>query len=168
MRADFISREQLAPILEAVTPMNRLALKVSLATGLRIDDVLSIKTQVLAQRMTVVERKTGKKQRVYIPAALFREMSACAGKIFVFENRLDERKHRTRQAVYKDLRKCAQLMGVKPHISPHSCRKIYAVEQFRKSGDVKRVQALLNHSSEAVTYLYALADLLTEKRLSKP
>ena len=51
------------------------------------------------------------------------------------------------------------------HVSPHSCRKVWAVEQYHRTGDLKKVQKLLNHSSEAVTQLYALADVLTERRV---
>jgi hypothetical protein len=43
-------------------------------------------------------------------------------------------------------------------------RKVYAVEQYRQAGGGKRgldrVQSLLNHSSEAITMIYALADEL--------
>lgn len=165
MRADYILREELEHVLATLMPANRLACEVSLATGLRIDDVLSLKTAALAQRMTVTERKTSKRRRVYIPADLYRRMVAYAGRYFVFPNRLDERKHRTRQAVYKDLRRSAELLRIKPHVSPHTCRKVYAVEQYRQSGDLAKVQKLLNHSNEAVTLLYAMADEMTARRL---
>ena len=34
-------------------------------------------------------------------------------------------------------------------------------------GDLKKVQRLLNHDNEAVTMIYALADALTARRLSR-
>lgn len=170
MRADYIHAEELEHILAALMPQNRLALRVSLTTGLRIGDVLSMQTIRLAPRMTVHEEKTGKSRRVYIPAALLDEMRAQAGRYWVFEGRCDPRKHRTRQAVYKDLTRAASLfrLPTKLHISPHSARKAYAVAEFHKDGDLQRVQRLLNHSSEAVTVLYAMADQLTARRLGKP
>lgn len=147
-------------------PPNRLALRVSLATGLRIGDVLSLMRVRLAPRMTVKEQKTGKSRRVYIPAALLEEMQAQAGRYWVFEGRTDPRKHRTRQAVYKDLARAAKLFRLPSwqHISPHSARKVFAVREYHKDGDLKRVQQLLNHDSEAVTVLYAMADQLTMRR----
>ena len=48
MRADHVPRDELAHILAALTPPNRLALEVSLATGLRIGDVLAPQTAKLA------------------------------------------------------------------------------------------------------------------------
>lgn len=147
-------------------PPNRLALRVSLATGLRIGDVLSLMRVRLAPRMTVKEQKTGKSRRVYIPAALLEEMQAHAGRYWVFEGRTDPRRHRTRQAVYKDLARAARLFRLPSwqHISPHSARKVFAVREYHKDGDLKRVQQLLNHDSEAVTLLYAMADQLTMRR----
>lgn len=52
-------------------------------------------------------------------------------------------------------------------LSPHSARKIYAVTEYRRTGSLQRVKELLNHSDEAVTMLYAMADELTERRRKK-
>lgn len=44
----------------------------------------------------------------------------------------------------------------------HIAQMIYSVEQYKKSCcNLKKVQQLLNHSDEAVTMIYALADRLT-------
>ena len=87
-------------------------------------------------------------------------MTCGVGQHYVFEHRLNGRDHRTRQAVYKDLKRVTALFGCRAQISPHSLRKIYAVEEFEAHGDLTRVRKLLNHSSEAVTILYATANVL--------
>ena len=89
-----------------------------------------------------------------------------AGARWVFPGR-DPRKHRTRQAVYKDIRRAAEAFRVREHVSPHSARKIYAVEQLHKSGDLHKVQRLLQHDDAAVTAIYAMADVLTQRKLSR-
>ena len=170
MRAEWLKSEEFGHLLAALMPQNRLALEVSLLTGLRIGDVLCMRTDRLRQRMSVRESKTGKYRTVYLPVKLYDRLVANAGKIWVFEGRNDYHKHRTRAAVYNDLTRAARLYRidgkrVKAHVSPHSARKLYAVADYRKHCDVKRVQRLLNHSSEAVTMLYAMADVLTERRL---
>lgn len=152
-------------LLAALQPANRLALEVSLHTGLRIGDVLDIKTAQLARRMTIRERKTGKTRRVSFPADLLNRLDRMAGKIYVFEGRSNCRKHRTRQAVYKDLRATAERFKIKINLCPHTMRKAWAVDAYKRSGgDLKRVQKLLNHSSEAVTMLYAMADVLEKRK----
>lgn len=169
MRAEWAPKETLELLLTAMMPANRLAIRASMATGLRIGDVLAFKTaQVRQQRWTVKEQKTGKLRRVYLPSKLCEDILAQAGRIWAFEGRSDAKKHRTRDAVYKDLRRVATLYRVDgkklvEHISPHSARKVYAVEAYQKTGSLRKVQDLLNHEDEAVTMLYALADVLTAR-----
>lgn len=145
---------------------NRLAILTSLCTGLRIGDVLALKSSdLLKERFTVKEEKTGKSRRIRLPKQLRDDLLKQAGRYYVFEHRCDPKKHRTRQAVNKDIKRACELFRVKHlNISPHSARKIYAVKQYRKSCDIKRVQALLNHSNESVTLIYALADELSKGR----
>lgn len=153
-------------VLAALMPPNRLALEISLATGLRIGDVLALRADDLrsSRRPTIRELKTGKTRRITLPVELYERCLGMAGKIYVFEHRLDYTKHRTRQAVFKDMKRAAALFRIKENIAPHTARKVYAVEAYHRTGDLKRVQKLLNHSREAVTLLYCMADILTQKR----
>lgn len=166
MRTDYIKPDVIKSLLDALTYENRLALVVSLTTGLRISDVLNLRTSDLNERMTIREIKTGKNRTLRLSPRLLDELISISGKIYVFENRLDYRKHRTRQAVFKDLKRAAKLfrLPAKINVSPHSARKIYAVTEYKRTADLRRVKELLNHSSEAVTFLYAMADELTAKK----
>lgn len=170
MRAGWVRPDAFRLILTALMPENRLALEVSMATGLRIGDVLSLRTsQILrGQRTTVREEKTGKSRRVWFPKPLWERMVANAGWRWVFEGRTDRRKHRTRQAVFKDLRRVAALYRVdgarlRAHVSPHTARKVYAVAEYQRTGSLEHVRRLLNHENEATTMLYALADELERR-----
>ena len=165
MRSEWKPKGEIEHILASLYPENRLACEISLITGLRINDVLSLKTeQVKNNRFSVKEEKTGKVKTVYIPKEIQDRCIACSGQHYVFEHRLNGLRHRTRQAVFKDLKRVSNNFNVKEHISPHSLRKIYAVEEYAKCGNLKKVQKLLNHSSEAVTMLYAMADCLNKRK----
>lgn len=168
MRSEWIPKGDFEHILSALTPENRLACEVSLATGLRIGDVLSLTPdRVRKQRFTLREQKTGKTRAVRLPNDLVKRCLACSGQHYIFENRLDGRKHRTRQAVYKDLKRVARLFNAHKNITPHSARKVYAVDEFEKTGNLKRVQKLLNHSDEVVTMLYAMANIVNKRKYFK-
>lgn len=142
-------------------------MEVSLATGLRISDVLNLRTERLKERITVRELKTGKNRRIRLPDELLRRCLSQAGKVWVFEGRTDWRKHRSRQAVYKDIKRAARLFRLPTdlQVSPHTARKVYAVTAYQHSGSLRHVQQLLQHESEAVTMLYAMADELTARRV---
>ncbi len=157
----------------ALRPANRLVMEVMLATGLRVGDVLRLTTaQFERQRFTVREAKTGKTRRVYIPHDLQLRVLRQAGRLYAFEGRDDWRKHRTRQAVWRDVARCAEFFrhgGAVPKgtVSPHSARKVYAVEEYRRTGDLDAVRQKLNHDPAhmATTLLYALSDKLDSKAL---
>lgn len=172
-RSAYLPNDKFELLLTAMLPTNRLAIEVSLATGLRIGDVLNLRsTSLRQQRFTVKEQKTGKARRVYLPKELRAACLAQAGRFYVFEGRCDQLKPRTRQAVYKDLKRVSKLYRLdgkklRSQISPHSARKIYAVNEFHRSGSLQKVQELLNHSNEAVTVLYAMADCLPDSTLSR-
>lgn len=157
LRTDWLKDEELDIALRLLTPANRLAMELCIATGLRIGDALAIRTEKLRQRMTIRERKTGKARRITIPAGLFRKLQAAAGSTYVFEGARDPQKHRTRQAVWKDVKRAAKAARIPANAGTHSARKVYAVDRFRRSG-LEAAQAALNHDDPAVTLLYALAD----------
>lgn len=168
MRTQWIPRGEMQHVLAALTPPNRLAAEVSMATGLRISDVLSLKPVKLEKaRCTVTELKTGKTRPVYWPLDLLERMRAVAGKNFVFEGRCSGLKHRTRQAVYKDIKRAAAAFRLPENIAPHSLRKIYAVDLYHRTKNMDKVRRLLNHSSEPVTMLYALADQLDKRKAGR-
>lgn len=164
LRSDFVKKDVVGHILYALTEPNRLACQVALETGLRIGDVLAFKTSDMKKNsFTIREEKTNKKRVVRLRECLKNELLSQAGKIYVFEHRTDPQRHRTRQAVYSDIKRSARLFRVKENISPHSLRKLYAVDLYQKTDNLKKVMQALNHDNDAVTMIYALADLLTKK-----
>lgn len=158
MRTQALKPDAMELVLHLLTYENRLAARVALQYGLRIGDVLRLTAKDLEHKqVTIKEEKTGKRRRIVwteqLRAALLRQ----CGKIYVFEHRTDQHKHRTRQAVYKDIKRAAQLLQVAGCVGTHSLRKSFAVHKYQACGDMRKVKALLQHSDEAVTQLYALA-----------
>lgn len=143
---------------------NALAIRLSLETGMRIGDAVALpKSALNGRELTFKAQKTGKSAKAVLSADLARRLSTVAGKSWIFPGR-DPRKHRTRQAVYKDLRAVAKQYGVAEHVSPHSARKTHAVGVYRSDG-LKACQERLQHDREATTLIYALADKITAERL---
>lgn len=163
MKTEYLLSREVDNVLAALTPENALVMRVALHTGLRVGDVLSLKTDRLAPRFWVTEGKTGKRRQVGLPEPLLSDLKKAAGDTWVFPGRSPE-KHRTRQAVWKDVKRAARAMRLPQNVGPHSARKVFAVELLAKYGDIARVRRALNHSSEAVTLIYALADRQLESK----
>ena len=164
MKAEWVKRDEMEHVLRALMPENRLACQVAMETGLRIGDVLSLKTSKLKQRMTVQEQKTGKTRRIYLKKSLYDQLIRQAGEVYVFPHRTNGKRHRTRQAVYKDVVRAAKAFRLENHVSPHSLRKLYAVEEYHRTGNPQAVQKALNHSDVSISALYFLADQLTKRK----
>lgn len=161
LRTDWVCHDDMKVILRLLTPANSLAIETSLVTGLRIGDVLAMETDVLrkGQRISVLEHKTGKTKRVYIPKNLYYRLLSQAGSCFVFPHRFDDKKHRTRQAVWLDIKRAAKALRLKECVAPHSARKIYAVQIYREKG-LEACRKALNHSDTSVTLIYLLSELV--------
>lgn len=159
MKTEYLLEQQVAHVLAALTPQNRLIARVCLHTGLRVGDVVALETQRLARQFTVTEQKTKKRRKVGLPQALLDEILAQAGPVWAFPGR-DPGKHKTRQAVWSDVKRAAKAFRLPQNVGPHSFRKVYAVELLDRYGDIRRVQRALNHGGVETTLIYAMADKL--------
>lgn len=164
MRTEYLLKAQIDNVLALLTPANALVIRVSLHTGLRVSDVLSLRTADVKPQMWVREHKTGKCKRIGLPEPLRAALLAQAGEEYIFPNRLNKSKHRTRQAVWEDVKRASAALRLPQNVAPHSMRKVYAVELMRKYGDVEKVRRVLNHKYATTTLIYAMADELLKRK----
>lgn len=156
-----VLERKLELVLALLMPENALVARVMLSTGLRVGDVLELTPEQIKPSVTVQERKTGKKRRVHIPPKLCEEVLRRSGSIWAFPSPKDPMKHRTRQAVWADIKRAQKACRFTANLGTHSMRKAYAVRLMHRYGDLERVQKALQHDRPEVTMLYALADKLT-------
>lgn len=157
MKTEYLLNREVDLVLSMLTYRNALIMRVALHTGLRIGDVLALKTSKLAPRFWVTESKTGKRRQVGLPEPLLSDIKKQAGNVWAFESPKTG-KPQTRQAVWKDVKRAAHALRLAQNVGPHSARKVYAVDLMQKYGDIDRVRRALNHGSETITMIYALAD----------
>ena len=109
MKTEYILRKEVDLILAAITPENRLVMRVALHTGLRISDILCLHPEQLKPHFWVTESKAGKRRQVALPEPLLSDLKKQAGKRWVFASLVEPHKHRTRQTVWKDVKRAAKL-----------------------------------------------------------
>lgn len=162
MRTDYLNPQIYNRLYGVMTYDNVLALRVSLETGLRIDDVLSLqRDQLVGRTLRGVAEKTGKPYKKSISLDLANRLKGLQRDGFLFPHRLKPGEHRTRQAVWANMKKAAMVIGVELNAAPHSARKTYAVEVFKDRG-LGAAQKELQHDRVSTTMLYAFSNLLTE------
>lgn len=163
MRTDYLNPQLYNRLYAVMTYENVLAMRIALETGLRIDDVLSIRYEDIKGRtVRGTAEKTGKEFKKVLSADLAKRLQLEKGKKgYIFPHRTKPNAHRTRQAVWANMKKAADIMGVKLNAAPHSARKTYAVEVFKDKG-INVAQKELQHDRISTTMIYAFSNLLTE------
>ena len=165
MKAEYLLHREVGHVLAALMPQNRLIARVCLHTGLRVGDVVALRTRDLGLQMMITEAKTKKRRRVGLPADLLAAIRDQAGAEWAFPGRSGG--HKTRQAVWADVKRAARAFRLPQNVAPHSLRKVYAVDLLERYGDLERVKRALNHGSVETTLIYAMADKLLAARLAR-
>lgn len=157
-KTEYVELPEMEHVLRLLTYENELVMRVAIHTGLRVGDVVRLRAPVKRQ-FWIVEQKTQKRRRVNLTQDLVDALNKNAGNSsYCFPHRLDPRKHRTRQAVWADVKRASKALRLPQSVGTHTARKMYAVEELKRKGDLKAVQRILNHDDAAVTALYALSD----------
>lgn len=162
MKTEYLLHREVGHVLAALTPSNRLVCEVCLHTGLRVGDVVALQTQQLKGHFWLRESKTGKRRQVGLPRDLLGRIKAQAGERWAFPGRVAG--HRTRQAVWADVKRASKAFRLTQNVGPHSLRKVFAVDLLDKYGDLDKVRRALNHGSASTTAIYAMADRLLEAK----
>ena len=115
MTTEYLLNREVGHILAALTPQNALIMETVLQTGLRISDVLELRTEQLWLSMWVREKKTGKMHRCGLPKDLLAAILAQAGEVWAFPG-TKPGTHKTRQAVWKDVKLAAKAFRLPQNI----------------------------------------------------
>ena len=166
MTTEYLYSQQLDRVLAALMPQNQLIVRVMLQTGMRLSDALNLRSEGLSMSGWYTETKTGKKRRYGLPKPLYDAIMEQAGPEWAFPGR-KKGTHKTRQAVWKDIKRASIAFRLPQNIGAHSMRKVYAVRLMQKYGKLEKVQRNLNHCSSSVTAIYAMADILLDRKLKE-
>lgn len=152
-RAAPITRAQYRALLRVLPPDIALVCRIMADTGLRVSDALSItcaQVEAPGGRITVVERKTGKRRSVRLaPRTLTLARIAARGRP---PDQALTPIHRT--TVYRAIHAAAAALGMQ-RISPHSLRKYYARKIYAREG-LRAAQRALLHDSPYTTLGYLI------------
>src|SRR5436190_13124518 len=152
-------------------------LEVLYATGLRVSELVSLKTsEVVLDPGFVVCVGKGSKQRIvplgevardavrgFLAAARSRLLRKGPGSLDVpFPNGRGSRL--SRQGFWKLLKRYGRQIGVRTVLTPHVLRHSFATHLLERGADLRAVQAMLGHADISTTQLYTH---ITRERLKR-
>lgn len=105
--------------MRAMWPENRLALILCELTGLHLTQVLVLKPENLDGDYL---RAFG--HRYWLPEAVRSALRRISSKYYIFPHRDYADRHRTRQAVYKDIKRAKRDIGSSELVSPLICSRM--------------------------------------------
>ena len=181
-----LSEEQITTLLntpdtaEALGLRDRTMLELMYASGLRVSEIVSLKTVALGLNegvVRVVNGKGGKERLVpfgaeagdwlrrYLQEArpVLLEGKTCQ-EVFVGRH---TGSGLTRQAFWSIIKRYAQLADIKVALSPHTLRHAFATHLLNHGADLRVVQLLLGHADISTTQIYTHVARERIKRLHK-
>lgn len=173
MKSRYIGLEEVEKIKKEAGEDVFLPFWISLETGMRVGDVVKLKyADIKPDGIHFVAEKTKKRGISQISCNLRTELEyrgkGKPKRSYVFPSPKKSGEHLTRQAVWQRIKKAGKAAGVDLEgLSPHTFRKIYAVELYREKG-FNAVKQALQHNHNATTELYAFADWGTGKNAEEP
>lgn len=134
---------------------------IGINTGLRIGDILSLKTDDVIgladkrdKRLLVYEGKTDKPRQISFKNTWKEvyEYAQTVDSVWLFPSRQGSKAISTTQA-YRVLSKAAWWNGIEG-VGTHTLRKTFGYHMYKINKDVAQLQSIFNHSSPDVTLRY--------------
>lgn len=167
----FLSEDEVEALLDApdlkdpIGVRDRTMLELLYATGLRVSELVGLKTGQINLRQGVVRiQGKGNKERL-VPLGqesiswLEKYLNDTRQKIappsssdYVFTTR--RQSAMTRQAFWYLIKRYALKVGIKKHLTPHTLRHCFATHLLNHGADLRVVQMLLGHSDLSTTQIY--------------
>lgn len=142
-------------------PRDRLLFILGINSGLRISDLLPLNVADLRgrQSLTLREEKTGKTKTFRFNAAILGAIDTlipadASADDYVFQSRRGTNRPLTRVQAYRIVNAAAVRIGLTDQIGCHTLRKTFGYHAYKAGVDLTLLQAIFNHSSQAVTLRY--------------
>lgn len=160
-----LSQDEVIRLLDAVDrPVYRMALMTAYGAGLRITEVIMLKSEHIdsARMLIHVELGKGQKSRL-VPLSevlldqlreywrYYRPKVKRSPWLFPSE---DPAKPLDPSTIQKACQRAREASGIKKHVTPHTLRHCYATHLLEAGVDLRTVQALLGHSQLSTTAIY--------------
>ena len=130
-----------------------LIAKVIAGTGVRVSELIELKTKDLEKGYADIVGKGNKVRRVYFTDKLVEEIKDKCGKEYIVENRYGTQI--TTRGVSQLLKNAGEKAGIPQEVMhPHSFRHFFAKQFLKERNDISLLADLLGHSDISTTAIY--------------
>ena len=151
-----INLEQYNKLLEWAKENNRkvwLIVKTIGNTGVRVSELIELKTKDLDKGYADIVGKGNKQRRIYFPSSFIADIKAFCGNEYIIENKYGEKM--TTRGVASVINKAAKKAEIpKEVMHPHSFRHFFAKQFLNEKNDITLLGDLLGHSDISTTAIY--------------
>lgn len=152
-----INDEQYNALIEYALSHNKTStykiIKVISGTGVRVSELIKLKTSDLQKGYSDVFSKENKQRRIFFPKHLVEEIQPLCHDEYIITNRWH--RQMTTRGVSGLLKDLAHEAGIPSEVVyPHSFRHYFAKTFIKNSGDLSLLGDLLGHSNLSTTALY--------------
>lgn len=167
---EILSVEEIACLMKQPNPetpkgiRDRAMLELLYATGIRVSELIGLRTDHINLQMNYIICADGGKERI-IPfgaeakQALLQYIGEMRPKLlgdtqcpYLFTN--CSGKQMSRQGFWKVLKGYAQAAGIKTEITPHTLRHSFAAHLIQNGADLRSVQEMMGYSDISTTQVY--------------
>ena len=166
-------REVVAILSNTANPKHRMALAILYGSGLRIGELLSLRSSDidLDRRMIHVKGAKGKKDRVtplayHLIPVLETYLMAYAPKYWLLEG--PDRRQYSASSIRQLLRRSSEKAGISKRVTPHVLRHSFATHLLEKGTDIRYIQEVLGHASPTTTAIYTHVSELALRKINSP
>lgn len=122
-------------------------------TGVRVSELIELKTKDLDKGYSDIIGKGNKQRRIYFPNTFVADIKNICGKEYIIENKYGEKM--STRGVAALLNKASEKAGIpKEVMHPHSFRHFFAKQFLNKKNDITLLGDLLGHSDISTTAIY--------------
>jgi len=162
--------EVIALISSADNEKSRLIVSTLYSAGLRVSELVNLKTQDVNfnEKFGWVRKGKGSKDRLFIlSGALSKDIESYLKdrqNTFIFS----KEKPLTTRNIQKIIKGLRQKAGIGKKVTPHTLRHSFATHLLEQGTDIRKIQLLLGHSSLNTTQLYAHVSSEEIKKIRNP
>jgi len=168
---EVLTKEEVKRIIEATeTKKSRLILSLLYSSGLRVSEIVNLKTSDLNidEKIGWVRKGKGSKDRAFIISEnLAKDIQDYLKKrnnLYVFS----KEKPLTTRNIQKIVKKASQRGEISKKVTPHTLRHSFATHLLEAGTDIRMIQALLGHSSLNTTQIYTHISSDQIKKVQNP